>query len=281
MLTISFSFYLVMLLLCHFIGDYYLQTNKMAQSKENSIQKTLIHSGFYAVPFVLLLVGLAFFGFLNVITIGIVVLTVLSHAVIDLVKCVFEMTVGRNESESNDEKHESADEGYKLSNRKFNSTDGEFKRLIYLADQTLHLIIVVIAAAVLSEFAGSVNLSPEIYMFFKYALFAVIIVKPVNICFKKIFEKYQPVQKTNENGDEIESIAGAGATIGNLERFLMGIFIGIGQYAALGLVMTAKSIARYDQISKNKMFAEYFLIGTLYSVLATFIVYFIIFVVFA
>ncbi|MCC2509007.1 DUF3307 domain-containing protein [Methanimicrococcus blatticola] len=269
-----------MLLLCHFIGDYYLQTNKMAQSKENSIQNTLIHSGLYAVPFVLLLVGLAFLGFLNVITIGIVVLTVLSHAVIDLIKCVFEMTVGRNESESNDGKYEFADGGSKLSNRKFNS-NGEFKRIIYLADQTLHLIIVVIAAVILSELAGSVNLSPEIYMFFKYALFAVIIVKPVNICFKKIFEKYQPVQKTNENGDEIESIAGAGATIGNLERFLMGIFIGIGQYAALGLVMTAKSIARYDQISKNKMFAEYFLIGTLYSVLATLIVYFIIFVVFA
>ena len=33
----------------------------------------------------------------------------------------------------------------------------------------------------------------------------------------------------------------------------------------IGLVLTAKSIARYDRISKDKDFAEYYLLGTLLS----------------
>ena len=45
----------------------------------------------------------------------------------------------------------------------------------------------------------------------------------------------------------------------------MVIFISIGQYSAVGLVLTAKSIARYDRISKDQAFAEYYLLGTLLS----------------
>lgn len=36
-------------------------------------------------------------------------------------------------------------------------------------------------------------------------------------------------------------------------------------YSAVGLVLTAKSIARYDRISKEQEFAEYYLLGTLLS----------------
>lgn len=43
------------------------------------------------------------------------------------------------------------------------------------------------------------------------------------------------------------------------------IFIAMNQYAALGLVLTAKSIARYDKIAKDEKFAEYYLLGTLLS----------------
>ncbi len=254
MLTDSFSFYLIMLLLCHFIGDYYLQTDRMAQSKENSIRNTLLHSIFYAVPFFFFLFGLVFLDSLNLSTVGIILFVVVSHAVIDLIKCLFEQKTDQKASKA------------------------ESKRIIYLTDQFLHLTVIIAGVFFISESGGAVRLSPEVYMFFKCVLFAVIIAKPVNISFKKIFEKYQPVLKTNENEDDTGSITGAGATIGILERFLMGILIGIGQYAALGLVVAAKSIARYDQISKNKTFAEYFLIGTLYSVLATLVVYFILFV---
>jgi len=55
--------------------------------------------------------------------------------------------------------------------------------------------------------------------------------------------------------------------IGFLERFLMVIFLSLGQYASIGLIMTAKSIARYDKITKNGAFAEDYLIGTLASII--------------
>ena len=47
----------------------------------------------------------------------------------------------------------------------------------------------------------------------------------------------------------------------------MLIFLALNQYAALGLVLTAKSIARYDKIAKDEQFAEYYLLGTLLSTL--------------
>ncbi|MDV0444709.1 hypothetical protein MmiAt1_02450 [Methanimicrococcus sp. At1] len=270
----AFSFYLILLLLCHFIGDYYLQTNKMAQMKESNIQYTILHSILYAVPFAVLLLGLMFLKLFSLPAAGIIIAAVILHAVVDLSKCVFE----------------------KSKSAEFENS-AHFKRNIYAADQILHLFVIVIASFLLSEITVSNlivsnlavsnmtasntavfdGISPELYVFLKYLLFIIIIAKPINISFKKIFEKYQPTQTTDKNCVDPDSVSGAGATIGTLERLLAGIFIGIGQFAAIGLVLTAKSIVRYDQISKCKPFAEYFLIGTLYSILATLIVYYVIF----
>ena len=48
--------------------------------------------------------------------------------------------------------------------------------------------------------------------------------------------------------------------------FLLGSYlISIQQYSAVGLVLTAKSIARYNKISEDPSFAEYYLPGTLLS----------------
>ena len=52
-----------------------------------------------------------------------------------------------------------------------------------------------------------------------------------------------------------------------------GIFLILGQYAAIALVFTAKSIARYDMISKNQGFAEYYLIGSLFSMISVLVTY--------
>ena len=50
----------------------------------------------------------------------------------------------------------------------------------------------------------------------------------------------------------------------------MLMFIAMDQYAAMGLVLTAKSIARYDKITKDEKFAEYYLLGTLLSTACVF-----------
>ncbi len=61
-------------------------------------------------------------------------------------------------------------------------------------------------------------------------------------------------------------IRGAGALIGLLERALVLTFVLLGQYTAIGLILTAKSIARYKEL-EDRHFAEYYLIGTLSSML--------------
>ena len=57
----------------------------------------------------------------------------------------------------------------------------------------------------------------------------------------------------------------AGLYIGWLERFLVITAIMVQSPATVGLILTAKSIARYPEF-KSERFAEYFLIGTLLSI---------------
>ena len=59
--------------------------------------------------------------------------------------------------------------------------------------------------------------------------------------------------------------ARVGATIGVLERLLIVTFILVGAESAIGLVVAAKTIARFRQLD-DRDFAEYYLLGTLASV---------------
>lgn len=272
MFGFGFSISFILLLICHFIGDYYFQTNKMARLKENNFRKTIEHSIIYSLPFLFLFVFLLILNSVNLYTTLIIAGVVISHAVIDFLKCFMEYFVcKKTKNLQNDLRNN-------LQNNKQNNPQktNEIKRILYFADQGLHLFFILIFAFFLSSSADFYFISSDIHIFLKWILFAVAVSKPVNVSFKKIFEKYQPI----ENNDSIQqdSISGAGSIIGTLERLLMGIFIGVDQFAALGLVIAAKSIVRYDQISQNKLSAEYFLIGTLYSVLATLVIYFVLFI---
>jgi hypothetical protein len=56
-----------------------------------------------------------------------------------------------------------------------------------------------------------------------------------------------------------------GATIGILERLIVCALVLAGQAAAIGLVIAAKTLARFRQLD-DRHFAEYYLVGTLASV---------------
>ena len=58
-----------------------------------------------------------------------------------------------------------------------------------------------------------------------------------------------------------------GRLIGNLERIILTIVVAAGSYAALAFLVAAKGIVRSDEFGKNREFAEYFLIGSLSSIL--------------
>jgi hypothetical protein len=272
----SFKFYLILFLLCHFIGDYYLQTEKMAQGKGRNFQKIQIHGVFYSIPFAaLLLIDLLYdlspiFNFLQFCFF--ILIIVVSHFVIDVGKGQIEYSlkqiVSNNKNKMSDDVKNVDDER-------------KIEKMLYIADQFCHIGVLVFFSVLLSaDSTFFVSVFEDIYFGLKAALFVIIIIRPTNITFKRLFSKYQPQKTSNTDGSSInenEPILGAGSVIGTLERLLMGIFVGIGQFAAVGLIMTAKSIARYDRISKNPQFAEYYLIGTLYSILVTVVVYILLF----
>jgi hypothetical protein len=60
-------------------------------------------------------------------------------------------------------------------------------------------------------------------------------------------------------------LSNAGLYLGWLERGLLVIAFAMGSFTAVGLIIGAKSVARFPEF-KSRSFAEYFLIGTLISV---------------
>ncbi len=56
-----------------------------------------------------------------------------------------------------------------------------------------------------------------------------------------------------------------GRIIGNVERLIVLTLVCLGQFGAIGLVVAAKSLARFPLLSESRDFAEYYLIGTLMS----------------
>jgi hypothetical protein len=65
-------------------------------------------------------------------------------------------------------------------------------------------------------------------------------------------------------GETTNEMQNAGMYIGWLERFVVLTALVLQSPATVGLILTAKAIARYPEM-KSVRFAEYFLIGTLLS----------------
>ena len=83
-----------------------------------------------------------------------------------------------------------------------------------------------------------------------------------------------PVISVSPAKDESTNVSGlvaGGELIGYLERLLILTFALVGSYAAVGVVLAAKSIFRFGELnqSANRSMTEYVLIGSLLSVVIT------------
>jgi hypothetical protein len=78
----------------------------------------------------------------------------------------------------------------------------------------------------------------------------------------------RPLWKVNpgEETQEHDEVVNAGLYIGWLERFLALTSIFLQSPGTVGLILAAKSIARYPELKSPGRFVEYFLIGTLLSI---------------
>lgn len=233
-----FERYLLVMLLGHVIADFYTQTEIVAEKKKKEFGVVVRHSILYFLTITLVIIPI----FSWEILIMDVVISI-SHAVIDIGKYFY---------------------CYKK---------GKYSPLVFVLDQSFHLASLFLVSYIWTKRKISIHFLNIVADFFyvskisplflcKWLLGLLIIYKPSNILIQKLIGSYKPKQSV----DNIIVNMQAGRKIGTLERFVMLILLYLQQYSAIGLVLTAKSIARYDRITKDAVFAEYYLLGTLISV---------------
>lgn len=248
-----FKEYFILFLLAHVLGDFYVQTPRLAKKKEKSMKWVLIHCLYYLGAMLLVM--------LPVISWEIVsgaVLAAILHCFIDILKFTYM--------------------SYKDRQKKVTQI---LERNVFFIDQLLHGTLLAGISCwfvqnnvkfhkseILVNFFNIVGI-PEVQTL-TWILALLIIHKPANIAISRLLVIYKPENK-DENEDKKQD-TNAGRFIGTVERAIIIIFLFLEQYAAIGLVLTAKSIARYDKISKEKDFAEYYLLGTLISTLIAIVV---------
>ncbi len=233
----------------HILADYYFQTNKIADNKESSFKYLLLHCFVYLLTMVGVVLPLFSWQLVQwALFIAII------HFIIDSCKA--------------------------LLSKRFVFTDLQ-KVLLYFIDQILHILTILFVLAVIIFNATNIAyidfLTNLIHTFHinpiqlgSWLVILLLIMQPSSITIRKVLDHFNP--KTTDNG-----IANAGALIGVFERLLILFMLYANQYAAIGFVLTAKSIARYNKIAEEPAFAEYYLLGTLLSSLLVIVSFHIIF----
>ncbi len=224
----------------HLLGDFYFQNERIASYKEETYKGVLLHSLEYYVVFLVVMLPVFSFDMILGVTYA-----AAAHFVIDTIKCLIP------------------------DRRKFRRN-----KEVFVIDQCAHIVSILALAYIMYVFDFSIEplgiivdiLSAcecEGEILARWILAVLLIHIPVNLLIQISLEDYKP------KGDKgvIKSDNKAGRRIGSVERLIMLVFLSRAQYAAIGFVLTAKSIARYDKITKDEQFAEYYLLGTLISTL--------------
>lgn len=158
-----------------------------------------------------------------------------------------------------------------------NSIKDNFVKTIFLVDQIIHLTILVFISyliiksgnvyeinALIKDILDIIGISFQTITIVLLQL--LLIHKPANTLIVSIIGAYKPINKKEKSNLR------AGRMIGTLERIIMLFFLLIQQYSSIGLILTAKSVARFNKISEDQLFAEYYLLGTLLSTIVVLVV---------
>lgn len=222
------------LVLGHVLGDFYLQSDGMVEKKKEYMWHLVLHGIIYILP-----IGLFISMYNNhwILAAGAVIFILVMHLIVDKIKILLDKYL-----------------------------DGKSKKdkcLVFLIDQLVHVLCIVLAIYLFE--INTVSRYEWINTMDIVVVIAVLVCwKPTSIFIGMIMESIQP-GTTDECEGKKETI-NVGSLIGQLEREII-LMLGIcGQYGAIGLVLTAKSLARYKQLEEQS-FAEKYLVGTLVSTL--------------
>ena len=226
---------LVYLLTAHFIGDFLLQTEKEADNK-SCLFILLKHA------FVVSIISYVICGAWTIWQIPAIIF--ITHAAFDFIKTSFKKKTA----------------------------------YIFLFDQSAHIIVIIVLAILITE-GNSVSLfwqdlfGNTIIKLFIIVTGIIAVIKTGSILIGIAVEPFlheieQYDQEKKQQREKLNrGLKNGGRMIGQLERGLIFIFVLVGHPEGIGFLIAAKSIFRFGEIkeSKNRMEAEYIIIGTLMS----------------
>lgn len=241
---------LTLFLIGHVLGDFYLQSPKLAINKDESFKKLLKHSTIYL--FSMMFVIIPVFS-LKLLKWAFILST--AHFIVDVVKFFIKKKI---------------------------TIDDKLDALAYSLDQIIHIFVIIFTTMTIYLLSEPINyiyciqyilnrLPADAASILSWILIILIIIQPFSITIKKVLYRYKPMTSKEEGHSN------AGALIGILERCIILLLLSTGQYSAIGFVLTAKSIARYNKIADDPKFSEYYLLGTLLSALLVIVAYLLIF----
>ena len=216
------------LVLAHFIGDFALQPRRWVEDKLEKKWRSKYLYWHIALHLVLLLLLLQFQY------LGVVAFIIITHYVIDLGKLAL--------------------------------TNEKNYRWLFVLDQVLHLLVLAAAVYWVAPFEidfkswfGEKNLL--------LITFLVFVTFVSGIIMRMFLAPYIDEIAKEDEAQDGGSLRNAGRYIGMLERLFVFGFIILNQWAAIGLLITAKSVFRFGDLNKgkNRKLTEYVLIGTLLS----------------
>lgn len=269
-----FNDVLLLFLALHFLADFYFKTEKTAISKtapdkgwQSRVKFFFTH---FAIYFgIMLIPSIVSWFSIRLLVIGAIAGS--THAVIDIVAAFLKSRVCG-------------------SNPKRNS-------IVYFVDQLIQLLVIfllcsyfpsLVEPAVSFEFVSFLTSYDPLM---KWITSIVVLCIPSNVFFRNFcdligVEKESPKNNNNngnnasvdiKNNDEAEFyLKNGGAVIGCLERCLILISVVTKQYMLIAVVLTCKGFARFSHLNESA-FAEFFLIGTMFSIIITFVVYWLVF----
>lgn len=221
---------LIRLLLAHFISDFILQTNKMVEGKKWFSWSMILHIFIvFTVTFIL-----SYKLWISAIIAGL-------HYLTDAIK-------------------------YEIKRKNIIT-----ERWLFIADQFVHVIAIVFVwscfAGLHSQLLNALAFPFETYNISIILLGYIIIVEPAATLIKNLLYSLNiSKEKTEGKNDETKQKDNqkGGRMIGVFERIIILTFVLLGQYEAIGFLITGKSIIRFaDRNSDLK--SEYVLVGTMMS----------------
>lgn len=134
------------------------------------------------------------------------------------------------------------------------------KSIIFAGDQLMHVLFIILVWAGYLKLFGKLHLpASTILTNYKYSLYLLgyaVVIWPLSYFLKFFLKKFTP-------GVSADKIQHGGRLIGQFERIIILSFVLLGQYEAIGFLITGKALIRFTD--DEKLSSEYVLLGTMMS----------------